>query len=51
MKYDTSLPPTSDDFCNTPKFDSAVEISAYQKAKVYSIEPLDYEIELNSNWN
>jgi hypothetical protein len=38
-------------FCETPEFDSSVEIAAYQKARIYTTEPLDYDVELNSNWN
>jgi len=51
LSYDTQTTPTSQDFCNRPKHNSAVEITALQKATIINDNPLDYTVELNSNWN
>lgn len=51
MHYDKENDPTSDIMCNTPSFDSSLEIAAYQRAKILATQPLDYTVELNSNWN
>jgi len=51
LKHDTDNFPLDQQACDTPIFDSALEISAYQKAIILATEPLDYTVELNSNWN
>ena len=51
LTYDTENPPVDQNSCDTPVHDSSLEISAFQKANIISTDPLDYTVELNSNWN
>lgn len=50
-KRDEWVIPTSEASCQTPKFNSATEIWAFQRANIITSEPLNYLVDLNSNWN
>ncbi len=51
LKYDWKTKPTWQLSCETPLYNAAVEVSAYQKANIIATEPLEYFVELSSNWN
>jgi len=51
LKQDPDNFPNDQTFCDTPIFDSSIEVAAFQKAKILNVDPLDYTVELNSNWN
>lgn len=51
LQHKTKTPPLSQADCDTPVYDSSLEISAYQKAIITNNNPITYNVELNSNWN
>lgn len=47
---DDNIPVITSD-CYNPKLNASVEIWAYQNAEILTLDPLSYNVDLNSNWN